>query len=60
MESSFMALNQNQNQNGLMLNYNSQGANMINMQNSSGIPKKLKITSWILFFISIIFSILLI
>ena len=60
MESSFMSLNQNQNQNGLMLNYNSQGANMINMQNSSGIPKNLKITSWILFFISIIFSILLI
>ena len=31
-----------------------------NAQNISGIPKKFKITSWILFFISIIFSVLLI
>lgn len=31
-----------------------------NIQNMSGIPKNLKLTSWILFFISIIFSILLI
>jgi hypothetical protein len=31
-----------------------------NVQNMSGIPKNMKITSWILFFISIIFSILLI
>jgi hypothetical protein len=31
-----------------------------NNQNFSGIPKNMKITSWILFFISIIFSILLI
>jgi hypothetical protein len=34
--------------------------NIQNIQNISGIPKKLKLTSWILFFISIIFSILLI
>jgi hypothetical protein len=31
-----------------------------NMQNLSGIPANMKITSWILFFISIIFSVLLI
>jgi hypothetical protein len=31
-----------------------------NIQNVSGISKNMKITSWILFFISIIFSILLI
>jgi len=31
-----------------------------NTQNISGIPKNLKLTSWILFFISIIFSVLLI
>jgi hypothetical protein len=31
-----------------------------NIQNISGIPKNMKITSWILFFISIIFSVLLI
>lgn len=31
-----------------------------NGQNISGIPKNMKITSWILFFISIIFSVLLI
>jgi len=31
-----------------------------NNQNFSGIPKNMKITSWILFFISIIFSVLLI
>jgi len=34
--------------------------NVNNIQNLSGIPKNMKITSWILFFISIIFSILLI
>ena len=34
--------------------------NMQNIQNSSGIPSNMKITSWILFFISIIFSVLLI
>jgi hypothetical protein len=34
--------------------------NIQNIQNISGIPKNMKITSWILFFISIIFSILLI
>ncbi len=34
--------------------------NMQNIQNMSGISKNLKLTSWILFFISIIFSILLI
>ena len=34
--------------------------NEINSQNISGIPKNMKITSWILFFISIIFSVLLI
>jgi hypothetical protein len=34
--------------------------NIQNIQNMSGIPKNLKLTSWILFFISIIFSILLI
>ncbi len=34
--------------------------NIQNIQNVSGIPKNMKITSWILFFISIIFSILLI
>ena len=37
------------------LNQNNQ-----NNQNISGIPKNMKITSWILFFISIIFSVLLI
>ena len=31
-----------------------------NTQNISGIPKNLKLTSWIHFFISIIFSVLLI
>jgi len=31
-----------------------------NNQNFSAIPKNMKITSWILFFISIIFSVLLI
>ncbi len=31
-----------------------------NAQNISSIPKNMKITSWILFFISIIFSVLLI
>ena len=31
-----------------------------NTTNISGIPKNMKITSWILFFISIIFSVLLI
>ena len=31
-----------------------------NSTNISGIPKNMKITSWILFFISIIFSVLLI
>jgi hypothetical protein len=34
--------------------------NIQNIQNLSGIPKNMKITSWILFFISIIFSVLLI
>jgi hypothetical protein len=34
--------------------------NYQNNQNFSGIPKNMKITSWILFFISIIFSVLLI
>ena len=45
-----------------MVNQNSfeNGINEINSQNISGIPKNMKITSWILFFISIIFSVLLI
>jgi hypothetical protein len=34
--------------------------NTENLQNLSGIPTNMKITSWILFFISIIFSVLLI
>ena len=37
-----------------------QNNNNQNNQNFSGIPKNMKITSWILFFISIIFSVLLI
>jgi len=43
------------NQSILQLNQNNQ-----NNQNIAGIPKNMKITSWILFFISIIFSVLLI
>jgi len=45
----------NQNINNYQNNQNNQ-----NNQNFSGIPKNMKITSWILFFISIIFSVLLI
>ena len=48
----------NNNNNNNDLNYSTQSVN--NTQNISGIPKNLKLTSWILFFISIIFSVLLI
>jgi len=41
-------------------NLNEVNESIQNIQNISGIPKNMKITSWILFFISIIFSILLI
>jgi hypothetical protein len=49
-----------------MANENNIGYSMLpsqsneNGQNISGIPTNMKITSWILFFISIIFSVLLI
>jgi hypothetical protein len=55
--------NENINTNGFNESIQEQIENvksMQNMQNSSGIPTNMKITSWILFFISIIFSVLLI
>ena len=41
-------------------NINEVNESIQNIQNISGISENMKITSWILFFISIIFSILLI
>jgi hypothetical protein len=52
--------NQNNIENINSINESIQEKIQENIQNLSGIPKNMKITSWILFFISIIFSILLI
>jgi hypothetical protein len=58
-----MGDNNNENINRLNESIQENIKNYQNNQNNqifSGIPKNMKITSWILFFISIIFSVLLI
>ena len=52
--------NENINRINELIQETNQDNNNQNNQNFSGIPKNMKITSWILFFISIIFSVLLI